>query len=184
MFDTCPHFWLYCFFATVLCGNSFSKRSKGIKANTFRVCFLDAMSSVRRLWMPFGVAFGNMFHEKWFRKWFQQKIPFKMETTPHEHVQRLPEMPPRVRTSQARSNSSSTNSNNCCWSSRPVFEIAVWICLHGDLPTKYSETLFELASIADVPKKYSKEVKNIIVKSTLLVIWGALGQVLANYIVN
>ncbi len=88
---------------------------------------------------------------------FQKKGPSNMKTRSYERARRLPERPPRVRTSQTRNNSSST--------------IREQISKNAARPhVMCSKMLFEFVSIANVPTKMLEQMKRVDVKSTLLVI--------------
>jgi len=89
----------------------------------FWPCFLD-------FWRQFGAPLGIIFQKKTLPKMASKKGAPHIKTTPYEHVRRLPGRPPRVRASQTRNNSSSTNFKQCCSSSCSVFENAVLICFH------------------------------------------------------
>ena len=98
------------------------------------------------LLMPFGLPFGTILRKKPFWKSFQKKSAPLSQTSDYDHGPRLPDSPPRVRTSQTRNKSSSSKccSNSCPW---------LWfrkIC---------RKWLFELASIANVSKQNRKNEK-------------------------
>ena len=87
-----------------------------------------------------------IFHNfrKRFRKWLWKKRLTYIKISDHRHVRSLPERPPRVRTSQARNNSSSSK---CCSNSFPLhfaqqmFEHVVWIGLHCKCCKKCSKEM-------------------------------------------
>ena len=114
----------------------------------FWLCFLD-------FWRQFGAPFGIISQKKTLPKIPSKKGAPNMKTTTYEHVRRLPERPPRVRTSQTRNNSSSTNFKHCCSSSCSVLENAVLICFNC------------------IFTKMFEKMKRVDVKNTLLVIWHA-----------
>ena len=117
----------------------------------FWPCFLD-------FWRQFGAPFGINFQKKTLPKMASKKGAPHIKTTPYEHVRRLPGRPPRVRASQTRNNSSSTNFKQCCSSSCSVFENAVLICFHCIFFQKCSKNWKESMSkthywLSDTPNR-------------------------------
>ena len=130
-----------------------------------------------RFLMPFGGSFCIIFQKKTVLG-----IASKKDAPPQTQMReirdyapawRLPDSPPRVRTSQTRNNSSSSkfcsNSCPCLWFRK--------------IARKW---LFELASTANVSKTNWKNEKGrcIIERASPLVIWHALGRGPANFSVD
>ena len=112
----------------------------------FKCRFLsDFFTSV----MPSGAPFGTIFHKKTLEKSLQKKETPWVKTTDYPHVRWLPETPPRVRITQTRNNSSSSN---CCSNSCP------WLWLRKIARKR----LFELIAIATLSKQKSKKWKGLI----------------------
>ena len=100
-------------------------KSDGSKIRTFSMCFVGFVPSLffLRFSLIFdairGGHFALFFRKKQFRKSLQKMtLPQTQirEIRDYAHARRLPDSPPRVRTSQTRNNSSSSN---CCSNSCP-----------------------------------------------------------------
>ena len=151
---------------------------EGIKFDTCSTCFVDLVPSLvfseifLDVWCHSGVHFALFFRKKQFRKSLQKKtLPQTQISDIRDYApaRRLPDSPPRVRTSRTRNNSSSSK---CCSNSCPC----LWF---RKIDRKW---LFELASIANVSKTNRKNEKGrcIIERASPPVIWHALGRGPAN----
>ena len=128
-----------------------------------KCCFLlDFHTFLKSFEAPFCI----IFPKKLFRKSLQKRrLPY-LKFAHYQRVRRLPGTPPRVRITQTRNNSSSSN---CCSNSCP------WLWLRK-IARKW---LFELIAIATVSKKI-ENMERADLKSTFLMIWHALGKGPAN----
>ena len=164
--------------SVIFCNHSIRKhvfgKSDHIKFNTFSTCFVDLVPSLvfycifLVCWCNFVFHLAPISRKKPFRKSFQKKGAPLSQTTDYDRGPGLPDSPPRVRTSQTRNKSSSSK---CCLNSCP------WLWFRK-IDRKL---LFELASFANVSKKWKNEKGRCsIQRASPLMIWHALGRGPAN----
>ena len=128
---------------------------------SFQVCFWQAISHMVDAFVGFRCA---CFSYK-CTNCSKQEPPY-MQTNHFWHVRRLPKRLPFLRTSQTRT--------------------AVRIQVAGFVARAHfsiKQVLFQIGSIEQFRKTSSRKMDNVNVKSTLPVIWHALGHGLANLVV-